>query len=298
MALMDGKKVAAQVRVRMKEQVDKRLAAGKKKPHLAAILVGNDKASDIYVQHKMNDCQEVGMGSSVHRFNASTKEEEVIACLHRLNRSNEVDGIIVQLPLPAHISKQRLINTINPNKDVDGLHYENFGRLCGREPRFLPATLYGILTLLRHYNIETKGMHVVVVGRSYVVGLPISIVLALRGSPGNATVTLTHIHTHNLSFFTRSADMIITAVGKPNLLTADMVKEGSIVVDVGITRVADDTKSTKYVLKGDVDFPSVAAKTSYITPVPNGVGPMTRAALLMNTLQAAEGVINGNPLFK
>lgn len=288
MVLMDGKRVAKRLRDAVQQQIAKRLALGQKRPHLAAILVGEDPSSHIYVQHKIHDCREVGIESSVHRFDSNTQEASLLACLDRLNKSSQVDGIIVQLPLPQHICKNNIINAIDPRKDVDGFHHLNFGRLCAEQPCFLPATPYGIAELLRHYAIDTKGMHVVVVGRSYIVGLPTGIMLSLRASPGNATVTLAHIHTRNLAFFTRAADMIISAVGKPGLITADMVKENSIVIDVGITRVSHPTKKNKYLVKGDVDFDGVSAKASYVTPVPHGVGPMTRAALLMNTLRAAE----------
>ena len=286
--LMNGHAVAQKIKEDLAEKVSVRLRHNQRRPHLAAVLVGTEEASEIYVQNKVNDCKMVGFSSSVHRFSLEVTQDELLNCLNKLNKAPEVDGIIVQLPLPPHVQKDRVINAIDPNKDVDGFHHINFGKLCAGQPHFLPATPYGIMELLRHYRIETKGMHAVVVGRSYIVGLPTSILLGLRASPGNATVTLTHIHTRNLSSFTRSADLLVTAVGHPTLITADMVREGCVVVDVGITRVDDPTRTSKYTLKGDVDFDAVYPKASYITPVPRGVGPMTRAALLMNTLQAAE----------
>ena len=285
--LMNGDVLSRRVRTNIKNTLDKRRAAGARPPHLAAVLVGAEAASSVYVQHKVRDCQEVGMASSVHRFSRTAKASEVLACLEVLNNDPGVDGIIVQLPLPPHIQKEHIIQAIDPRKDVDGFHYENFGRLCVGDPRFIPATPYGILLLLEHHKIATRGRHVVVVGRSYIVGLPMSIVLTMRGALGDATVTIAHGQTSDLSSFTRLADMVVVAVGQPNLISADMIKQGSVVIDVGITRVEDE-KSGKKVLRGDVDFASVSERASYITPVPRGVGPMTRAALLMNTLKAAQ----------
>ena len=286
--LLDGKKVSLRVREEIRQEVSQRVAHGHRPPHLCAVLVGENPASEVYVAHKRKDCEWVGMTSSVARFAENISQQELLSELHRLNVSDDTDGIIVQLPLPSHISKSRVMDALSPAKDVDGFHHLNFGRIGTDLPAYVPATPLGIKELLRRYEIDTKGMHIVVVGRSYLVGLPTSILLARGSHPGDATVTLTHRFTKNLTQHTRSADMVIVAVGKPGFITADMVKEGAIVIDVGITRVKDRTKKSGYALRGDVDFDRVAARASFITPVPNGVGPMTRAALLMNTLRAAK----------
>lgn len=285
---MDGKLVSQSVKDRLKQKVEERLAKGLKKPHLAAILVGNNGASETYVASKVKSCEEVGFTSTLIRLDASISQEALLDEIHLLNRQEDVDGILVQLPLPAHISEQEVINAIDADKDVDGFHPESVGRMVQGLPAFYPATPYGILLMLEHYRIETKGKHALVIGRSNIVGRPISILLNQNNYPGNCTVTVCHSHTPNLKELCLQADIIVAALGKPEFLTADMVKDGAVVIDVGITRVADPSKKSGFAIKGDVDYTNVAPKCSYITPVPGGVGPMTIAALLMNTLQACE----------
>lgn len=286
--LLDGKAVSDQIKNEISEEVQRMVANGDKRPHLATLLVGEDPASRTYVKNKIRACEKVGFVSTHLEYDDTISEEALLCKIDELNEDDDIDGLIVQLPLPKHISKTKVIDRIDPMKDVDGFHHLNFGRMCSNLPCHIPATPNGILELLRRYEIKTKGKHVVVVGRSHIVGLPTSILLARGKNPGDATVTLTHIHTVGLEQYTIQADVLIVAVGKPGLITEDMVKEGVIVVDVGITKVPDPTKKSGYALKGDVDFENVFKKASYITPVPKGVGPMTIAALLMNTLKAAK----------
>ena len=286
MKLLDGKLVSQAVKERLKAQTADRIAQGKKVPHLAAILIGNNGASETYVGSKVKSCAEIGYKSTLIRLDEAISEHDLLFKLNELNEDFDVDGILVQLPLPKHISEQKIIETRSPSKDVDGFHPESVGRMVQGLPAFYPATPYGILLLLEHYHIETKGKHAVVIGRSNIVGRPISIMLSKNEYPGNCTVTVCHSHTPNLKEICLQADIIIAALGRPEFLKADMVKDGAVVVDVGITRVADVTKKSGFAIKGDVAFDEVAAKSSYITPVPGGVGPMTIAALMMNTFKA------------
>lgn len=289
MEILDGKHVAGAVKAQLKEAVKERMAKGQKKPHLAVILVGNNGASETYVASKVKSCEEIGYDSTLLRFDSEISEKHLLDQITLLNENPDVDGILVQLPLPAHISNDTVINTIHPAKDVDGFHPTSIGKMVNGLPTFIPATPYGIMLILEHYNIQTSGKHAVVIGRSHIVGTPMSILLSRNAPYGNCTVTLCHSRTQNLKELCLEADIIVAALGKPEFLTADMVKEGAIVIDVGITRVADDTKKRGYRLAGDVKFDEVAPKCSYITPVPGGVGPMTVAALLKNTFNAAAG---------
>jgi methylenetetrahydrofolate dehydrogenase (NADP+)/methenyltetrahydrofolate cyclohydrolase len=286
MKIMDGKLVSQAVKEDLRKKVQDLAAGGSKKPHLAAILVGNNGASETYVASKVKSCEEVGFTSTLIRLSADVSEAELLSEIKKLNNDADVDGILVQLPLPKHISEQLVIDTISADKDVDGFHPESVGRMVQGLPAFYPATPYGILLMIEHYGIETKGKHAVVIGRSNIVGRPISILLNRNDYPGNCTVTVCHSHTHNLKELCLQADIIVAALGRPEFLKADMVKEGAVVIDVGITRVEDATKKSGFAIKGDVDFKEVAEKCSYITPVPGGVGPMTIAALLMNTYKA------------
>ena len=286
MNLLDGKIVSQAVKDLLKIQNEERLIQGKKAPHLAAILIGNNGASETYVGSKVKSCAEVGFKSTLIRLDESVTENELHFKINELNNDFDVDGILVQLPLPKHISEEKVIEAIFPSKDVDGFHPESVGRMVQGLPAFYPATPYGILLMLGHYNIETKGKHAVVIGRSNIVGRPISIMLNKNEYPGNCTVTVCHSHTPNLKEICLQADIIVAALGRPEFLKSDMVKEGAVVIDVGITRVPDSTKKSGFSIKGDVDFDQVAPKCSYITPVPGGVGPMTIAALLMNTFKA------------
>lgn len=286
MNLLDGKLVSQAVKDKLKTQTAERLAQGKKIPHLAAVLIGNNGASETYVGSKVKSCAEIGFKSTLIRLEESISEADLLFKLGELNEDFDVDGILVQLPLPKHISEQKIIETIYPTKDVDGFHPESVGRMVQGLPTFYPATPYGILLLLEHYQIETKGKHAVVIGRSNIVGRPISIMLNKNEYPGNCTVTVCHSHTPNLKEICLQGDIIIAALGKPEFLKADMVKPGAVVVDVGITRVSDPSKKSGFSIKGDVDFDNVAPHCSYITPVPGGVGPMTIAALMMNTFKA------------
>jgi methylenetetrahydrofolate dehydrogenase (NADP+)/methenyltetrahydrofolate cyclohydrolase len=286
MEIMDGKLVSQAVKDRLKQQTEVRISEGKKIPHLAAILIGNNGASETYISSKVKSCSEIGFKSTLIRLSESISELQLLNKLTELNEDFDVDGILVQLPLPKHISEQKVIETIYPSKDVDGFHPESVGRMVQGLPTFYPATPYGILLLLEHYKVETKGKHVVVIGRSNIVGRPISIMLSKNEYPGNATVTVCHSHTSHLNEICLQADIIIAALGKPEFLKADMVKEGAVVVDVGITRVEDQRKKSGFSIKGDVDFQDVSDKCSFITPVPGGVGPMTIAALMMNTFKA------------
>jgi methylenetetrahydrofolate dehydrogenase (NADP+)/methenyltetrahydrofolate cyclohydrolase len=286
MKIMDGKLVSQAVKDDLRQKVLDLASNNMKKPHLAAILVGNNGASETYVASKVRSCEEVGFTSTLIRLDAGVSQEELLTQIRNLNNNEDVDGILVQLPLPKHISEQQVIGTISADKDVDGFHPESVGRMVQGLPAFYPATPYGILLMIEHYGIETKGKHAVVIGRSNIVGRPISILLNRNDYPGNCTVTVCHSHTHNLKEICLQADIIVAALGRPEFLKADMVKEGAVVIDVGITRVEDSSKKSGFSLKGDVDFRSVAEKCSYITPVPGGVGPMTIAALLMNTYKA------------
>ena len=286
MEMLDGKLVSQSVREDLKKKVEARNLEGKKIPHLAAILIGNNGASETYVASKVKSCEEIGFRSTLLRLPADIPEETLHEHIEILNGDTDVDGILVQLPLPAHVREQRVIESIRVDKDVDGFHPESVGRMVQGLPAFLPATPYGILLLLEHYKVETKGKHAVVIGRSNIVGRPISILLNRNDYPGNCTVTVCHSHTPNLKEICLQADIIIAALGRPEFLTADMVREGAVVIDVGITRIPDTSKKSGFSIKGDVHYSSVAPRCSYITPVPGGVGPMTIAALLMNTWKA------------
>ncbi len=288
MKLLDGRVVSQAVKDRLKTQTEERLIQGKKVPHLAAILIGNNGASETYVASKVKSCAEVGFKSTLIRLDGSVTEQDLLFKLGELNEDFDIDGILVQLPLPKHISEEKVIEAICASKDVDGFHPESVGRMVQGLPAFYPATPYGILLLLEHYGIETKGKHAVVIGRSNIVGRPISIMLSKNEYPGNCTVTVCHSHTTGLKEICLQGDIIIAALGRPEFLKADMVKEGAVIVDVGITRVPDATKKSGFTIKGDVDFDAVFPKCSYITPVPGGVGPMTIAALMMNTFKACK----------
>lgn len=286
MQLLDGKLASQAIKDDLKIKVEDLKKQGNKIPHLAAILVGNNGASETYVASKVKSCEEIGFKSTLLHLADSVSEAELLEVIHKLNYDNDVDGILVQLPLPKHISEEKIINLINPAKDVDGFHPVNVGKMVQGLETFISATPYGILLLLQHYKIETKGKHAVIIGRSNIVGRPISILLSRNDDTGNCTVTLCHSHTKNVKEICLQADIIVTALGVPGFLKVEMVKQDAVVIDVGITRVADASKKSGYTLKGDVDFENVAAKCSYITPVPGGVGPMTIAALLMNTYKA------------
>jgi len=288
MVLLDGKKTSNDIKEELKIKVDKLKADGKKVPHLAAILVGGDGASITYVNAEVKACEYVGFDSSLIKLDSNTTEANLLAEIERLNNNDSIDGYIVQLPLPKHINELRVTQAISPSKDVDGFHPENLGKMMLDLPCFLPATPYGIVQLLERYNVETSGKHCVVVGRSNIVGSPMSILMARNNKHANCTVTLTHSRTKNLADITRSADILIVALGKTEFITGDMVKEGVTVVDVGITRVEDATKKSGFKLLGDVNFEEVSKKAAFITPVPGGVGPMTIASLLMNTFKAVE----------
>jgi methylenetetrahydrofolate dehydrogenase (NADP+)/methenyltetrahydrofolate cyclohydrolase len=287
MQILNGKEAAQAIKDSLKIEVAQLAANGREVPHLVAILVGNNGASETYVAAKVKACEEVGFKSTLIRFEESISAFRLLETIRELNGDPEVDGILVQLPLPAHISSEEIINSIDPTKDVDGFHPSTVGKMVLGQPTFIPATPYGILLMLAHYKIETKGKHAVVIGRSNIVGRPMSILLSAAGPQGNATVTICHSHTTNLEEICRSADIIVAALGKPGFVTADMVKEGAVVIDVGITRVDDPTKKKGYRISGDVDFNGVAEKAGFITPVPGGVGPMTIAALLKNTFHAS-----------
>ena len=286
MQILDGKKASQAIRDELKLEVAQRAIEGKKVPHLAAILVGNNGASETYVNAKVKACEEVGFKSTLMRLEDSISEAELLSHIEDLNTDPDVDGILVQLPLPKHISDEKVINAIDSDKDVDGFHPISVGKMVLGNPTFIPATPHGIMLLLKHYNINTKGKHAVVIGRSNIVGRPMSILLSENANPGNCTVTLCHSQTKNIKELCLQADIIVAALGRPEFLTADMVKDDTIIIDVGITRVEDATKKSGFKLKGDVHFDSVAPKSSFITPVPGGVGPMTIAALLKNTLRS------------
>jgi methylenetetrahydrofolate dehydrogenase (NADP+)/methenyltetrahydrofolate cyclohydrolase len=287
MKLLEGKVASAAIKENLKNKIAALKSQNKKVPHLAAILVGNDPASETYVNSKVKNCHEIGMLSTLVRYESSITEAELLHKIDELNEDENIDGILVQVPLPAHISEKKVTLRIRPEKDVDGFHPVNVGNMVLDYPSFISATPYGILLMLQHYGIETSGKNVVVIGRSHTVGTPISILLSRNNATGNATVTLCHSRTKDLPSVCRQADIIIAAIGKPKFVTADMVKENAVVIDVGINRVKDATKKSGFALKGDVDFENVAPKCSYISPVPGGVGLMTIAALLMNTFKAA-----------
>ncbi len=284
--LLDGKKISDEVKAELAVEVNKLISSGLRAPHLAAILVGNDGASETYVSSKVKACEQIGFGSTLVRLPADVSEERLLAEIDAINNNDEIDGLIVQLPLPKHINEQKVTDHVVPEKDVDGFHPVNVGKLVLGLPTFVSATPKGIMELLKRYNIETSGKHCVVLGRSNIVGTPMANLLSRNSNPGNCTVTLCHSRTKNLAEFTRSADILVAALGKAEFVTADMVKDGVVVIDVGITRVDDVNNPRGYVLKGDVAFDEVEPKSSFITPVPGGVGRMTIAALLQNTLQA------------
>jgi methylenetetrahydrofolate dehydrogenase (NADP+)/methenyltetrahydrofolate cyclohydrolase len=286
MQILDGKKVAQSVKDELKINVAQMANEGKKIPHLAAVLVGSNGASETYVAAKVKACEEVGFKSTLIRFEEDISEFKLLEKIRELNNDPDIDGILVQLPLPKHIPDEEVINAIDPDKDVDGFHPVSVGRMVQGVPTFIPATPYGIMLMLEHYKINTVGMHAVVVGRSNIVGRPMSILLSENKNPGNCTVTVCHSKTKNIAELCRNADIIVAALGRPYFVSADMVKEGAIVIDVGITRVTDTTKKSGFRLKGDVDFENVSPKCSWITPVPGGVGPMTIAALLKNTYRS------------
>jgi methylenetetrahydrofolate dehydrogenase (NADP+)/methenyltetrahydrofolate cyclohydrolase len=286
MLVLDGKIAAAAVKASLQTQTAALAASGKRAPHLAAILVGNNGASETYVASKVKNCEETGFISSLIRLDEKVSEETLLETIQKLNNDNTVDGILVQLPLPKHISDQKVIEAIDPKKDVDGFHPVNVGKLVQGLETFIPATPYGIMLLLEHFNIDTKGKHAVVVGRSNIVGRPMSILLSSNVNKGNCTVTICHSHTPNIESFCKDADILVAALGKPGFITANMVKPGAVIIDVGITRVADATTKSGFRIKGDVAYNEVSEVASAITPVPGGVGLMTIAGLLKNTMQA------------
>ena len=288
MIRLDGKATSNTIKEEIKAKVSEMKSRGERVPHLAAVLVGNDGASLTYVGSKVRSCEYVGFESTLIRLEEEITEEALLAQIDTLNNDPQLDGYIVQLPLPKHIDEEKILLAIDPKKDVDGFHPANFGRMALELDAFIPATPFGIMQLLERYNVPTSGKHCVVVGRSHIVGRPISILMSQKGPAGNATVTVAHSRTENLAELTRQADIIVMALGIPEYLTADMVKEGAVIIDVGITRVADKDHPKGYVIKGDVAFDEVAQKASHITPVPGGVGPMTIAMLLQNTLLARE----------
>lgn len=291
MQLLDGKKISDDIKNEIAEEVQKIKQRGEKVPHLAAIIVGNDGASLTYVNSKVKSCERVGFESTLIRMPGTTSEKELLKKIDELNNDKNIDGFIVQLPLPPQIDTQKVIMAIDPSKDVDGFHPENFGKMALDMSTFIPATPFGILELLERYNVETQGKHTVVIGRSHIVGRPMSILMGRKGFPGNSTVTLTHTHTKNINQITSQADIVISALGVPNYLKAEMIKDDAVIIDVGITRVTDENSEKGYKIVGDVDFENVSKKASYITPVPGGVGPMTIAMLLKNTLLARENGI-------
>ena len=288
MIILDGKKTSNEIKEEIKITVNSMKANGERPPHLAAILVGNDGASLTYVGSKVRSCEYVGFDSTLIRLESNISEEELLRHISDLNQDDNLDGYIVQLPLPNHINEEKILLAIDPKKDVDGFHPANFGKMALELNAFIPATPFGILQLLERYKIPTSGKHCVVVGRSHIVGRPISILMSQKGPAGNATVTVAHSRTENLDTLTRSADIVIMALGIPEYLTADKVKEGVVIIDVGITRVPDKKHPKGYVIKGDVAFEEVSKKAKFITPVPGGVGPMTIAMLLQNTLLARQ----------
>ena len=288
MTILDGKKISNDIKDEITQVVAQMKANGQKTPHLAAVIVGEDGASLTYVGSKVRACARVGFESTLVQLPAEITQEELLAKINELNNNSEIDGFIVQLPLPRHIDTQKVLLAVDPKKDVDGFHPENFGKLALDMQTFIPATPFGIMELLRRYEINTTGKHTVVIGRSHIVGRPISILMSRKGQPGDSTVTLTHSRTKDLAVFTREADIVVSALGVPNFLKADMVKEGAVIIDVGITRVPDASAAKGYVITGDVEYDTVSEKASFITPVPGGVGPMTIAMLLQNTLLARQ----------
>jgi len=286
MIILDGKKTSNDIKSELSVLVDELMKKGKRPPHLAAVLVGNDGASLTYVGSKVRSCEKIGYKSTLIHLPETTSEDELLEQIHSLNTDKEIDGFIVQLPLPKHIDEEKVLMAVDPHKDVDGFHPTNFGKMALGMESFIPATPYGIVELLDRYKIDISGKHAVVIGRSNIVGRPMSILFSRKSSPGNATVTLTHSRTKNLEAITKEADIVVSALGVPNFLTKDMIREGAIIIDVGITRVPDDSKPKGYVITGDVDYENVKEKASFITPVPGGVGPMTIAMLLQNTYHA------------
>ncbi|MBX2872209.1 MAG: bifunctional methylenetetrahydrofolate dehydrogenase/methenyltetrahydrofolate cyclohydrolase FolD [Saprospiraceae bacterium] len=289
--ILDGKGLAQRIKDEMAAEVATMMINGDKIPHLAAVLVGEDPASQVYVRNKVRSCEQVGFKSTLIRKDASTSEAELLSVVAELNQDPDIDGFIVQLPLPKHIDEHKVTLAIDPKKDVDGFHPSNFGRMAQGLPAYLPATPNGIMEMLKRYEVPTEGKEVVVLGRSNIVGMPMSILLAQKNYPGNASVTICHSRTKDLEAHTRRADIIVAAIGIPEFLKADMVKEGVVIIDVGINRVDDETRKRGYRLCGDVDFEGVAQKAGLITPVPGGVGPMTVVSLLMNTLKASKGTV-------
>ena len=291
MELKDGKKISAQIKQELADEVVRLKTEGKKVPHLVAVLVGNDAASETYVASKVKACREVGFKSTELRYSADMTEEQLLEVVEKLNADTDVDGYIVQLPLPKHISEQKILLAIDPDKDVDGFHPCNVGKMVTGLPTYLPATPAGIVELLKRYHIPTQGKHCVVIGRSNIVGTPMSVLMSRKAEYADCTVTICHSRTPDIKEYTLQADILIVALGKPHFVTADMVKEGAVVVDVGIHRIASDKTKSGFRLAGDVDFENVAPKCSYITPVPGGVGPMTIVSLLQNTLKACKGLV-------
>lgn len=284
MKIIDGKKISNQIKEEIKIEVDQIIKKGGRPPHLAAVLVGNDGASLTYVGSKVRSCEQVGFNSTLVKLNENISQDTLLKKIQELNNNEDIDGFIVQLPLPKHINEEKILMAVNPNKDVDGFHPTNFGKMALNMETFISATPYGIIELIRRYKIDTTGKNTVVIGRSNIVGRPISILMSRKGNPGDSTVTLVHSRTKNLETFTKNADIIISALGVPDFINSSMVKEGVVIIDVGITRVKDESSPKGYVIKGDVDFESIKEKASHITPVPGGVGPMTIAMLLKNTL--------------
>ena len=286
MTILDGKKVSNDIKDEIKAEVDKMKANGEKVPHLAAVIVGDDGASLTYVGSKVRACERVGFESTMVRMKHTTSEIELLQKIKELNENDDIDGFIIQLPLPPQINTQKVLMAVDPSKDVDGFHPENFGRMALDMSTFIPAMPFGILELLERYDVDTKGKHTVVIGRSHIVGRPMSILMSRKGWPGNSTVTLTHSNTKNITQIISQADIVISALGVPNFLKAEMVKDDAVVIDVGITRVEDESTPRGYRIVGDVDFENVSKKASFITPVPGGVGPMTITMLMLNTLKS------------
>ena len=286
MTILDGKKISEEIKNEIAEEVLKLRQSGEKPPHLAAIIVGNDGASLTYVNSKVKACERVGFTSTLIKMPSTTSETELLKKIKELNHNKNINGFIVQLPLPKQIDTQKVIMAIDPNKDVDGFHPENFGKMALDMTSFIPATPFGILELLERYNVETDGKHTVIIGRSHIVGRPMSILMGRKGFPGNSTVTITHSHSKNINQITSQADIVISALGVPNFLKAEMIKDDAVIIDVGISRIKDENTEKGYKIVGDVDFENVSKKASFITPVPGGVGPMTIAMLLKNTLLA------------
>ncbi len=288
MKQLDGRKTATNVKTKLRDEINNWLEKGNKRPHLAAVLVGDNTASRAYIRTKIKSCEEVGMASSFFQFDAQITEDQLLKEIDKLNNNPEIDGFIVQLPIPKHINEHKIIERIDPKKDVDGFHPVNLGKMMLGLPTLLPATPYGIIEIIRQYNIETSGKHCVVLGRSNIVGTPVSLLLSRKNDPGNCTVTLAHSRTNNLSELTQMADILIVALGIPEFVTADMIKPGCVIIDVGINRKEDTSRKRGYRLVGDVNYEDVLEKVSYITPVPGGVGPMTVASLLVNTMKTVK----------